>query len=99
MALSIFVFLSSGLMGCFVGMGVCAAIWGENILRTALGNPPDHFHPAFWTFMFIMVPSMIIGFAGGIPLCQLLQAYAKWQKGERSKPDFLVWLKNLAKEP
>jgi len=58
-------FIASGVMGIFASGGICAAIWGGEILETALGSPPDHSHPAFILFMLTMVPFMFIGFTGG----------------------------------
>lgn len=86
------------LMGIFTAMGICAAIWGEGILHTALGSPPDRSHPAFWLFLIIMVPGMILSSFGGIPVCKLLHQYAKWQIGDGEKPDLQAWLKNYRKE-
>ncbi len=59
------------LMGIFTAMGICAAVWGEGILRTALGNSLDRSHPAFWLFLVIMVPGMTLSSFGGIPVCKL----------------------------
>lgn len=89
------VYISSGLMGIFAGMGVCAAGWGEGILSTALGRPPDYSHPAFWLFVLIAFPGMVIGFVGGAFVLGLLRALAKWQIGEGEKPDLRLWLKKL----
>lgn len=75
-------FIGGGLMGIFSMMGVCAMLWGSAVLDTALGSPPDYSHPAFWFGLLIMVPGMLIGFAGGLFVCQLVQALAEsWFKG------------------
>jgi hypothetical protein len=58
-------FILSGIMGIFAAMGLCAAIWGSQVLNTTLGNPPDKTHPAFWIFMLLAIPGMIVGFVGG----------------------------------
>lgn len=67
--LSLVIFLSSMLMGIFAAMGFCVAIWGPSILETALGSRPQHSHPAFITFVLIMVPGMFLSMAGalGVP--------------------------------
>ena len=97
MGVGFLVCMFGGLMGIFTAMGICAAIWGESVLNTAMGNPPDRSHPAFWLGFVIMVPSMIIGFIGGAPLCRLLQSYVEWKFNDGEKPDFEAWLKNLTK--
>ena len=51
-------------MGMFSSAGVCALVWGPEILNTALGSPPVRTHPAFWVFLALTVPSMLIGSAG-----------------------------------
>ena len=81
-------------MGIFAAAGICAIIWGEGILRTALGRPPDRSHPAFLLFGLLMVPGMLIGAVGGIPLCKLLYRYAEWQMGNGDKPDLKAWFKS-----
>ena len=59
-------YLLCGLMGIFAAMGLCVAFWGPQTLHTALGDPPDHTQPAFWVFIAVMVPAMIVGCAGGL---------------------------------
>ena len=97
--LSYIVLIGVMLMGIFTAMGICAAVWGEGILRTALGNPPDRSHPAFWLFLVIMLPGMFLSSFGGIPVCKLLQQYAKWQSGSGDKPSLQDWLENYRKKP
>ncbi|TLD68535.1 hypothetical protein FEM03_22280 [Phragmitibacter flavus] len=53
------------LMGIFSAAGVCALIFGSDVLDTTLGDPPDRTHPAFILFMLLMVPGMIVGAIGG----------------------------------
>jgi len=57
--------LACMLMGIFSAAGVCALIFGSEVLDTVLGDPPDRTHPAFMTFMLLMVPGMIVGAIGG----------------------------------
>lgn len=71
------VLLYSGMMGIFAAAGVCVLIWGTDILTTALGNPPDYGHPAIYLLLLLGVPSMLLGFAGGliwviVPICSKL---------------------------
>lgn len=84
-------------MGIFAAMWICAAVWGEGILRTSLGSHTDHSHPAFWVFMIFMIPGMVIGFLGGVPVCILLQKYADWQLGVGNKPSLRFWFANFGK--
>ena len=86
------------LMGIFTAMGVCAQIWGGGILDTALGNPPDRSHPAFWLGLVVMVLGMLLSSLGGIPVCKLLQQYAKWQIGVGEKPNLQEWFKNYRED-
>jgi hypothetical protein len=58
--------LGSMLMGILVAAGLCALIWGPSILETALGDQPQRTHPAFITFMLVMIPGMFIGACGAI---------------------------------
>lgn len=60
------VMLVSMLMGIFGPAGLCALIWGSSILDTALGDPPQRTHPAFITFLLVMIPGMLIGACGAI---------------------------------
>jgi hypothetical protein len=62
-AIAILFFTSLGVFGA---MGLCVAIWGPSILTTVLSNPPDRTHPAFITFILLMIPSMLIGAVGGL---------------------------------
>ena len=64
--LSFLILLPSMLLGIFGAAGVCATIWGSNVLDNELGDSPDHFHPAFITFLLLMIPGMLIGAVGAI---------------------------------
>ena len=57
-------FLAGGVMGGCAMMGLTASLWGPAILDTALGNPPDRSHPAFWFFLAGLPPAMFLGFVG-----------------------------------
>jgi hypothetical protein len=61
-----------GLAGAF---GACVPIWGSSILDTALGDPPDRSHPAFWVAMLLLVPAMLLGAAGSLTLLILPVAF------------------------
>ncbi|NLT71140.1 MAG: hypothetical protein GXX91_10660 [Verrucomicrobiaceae bacterium] len=58
--------LACMLMGIFSAAGVCALLFGSEVLDTTLGDTPDWTHPAFITFMLLMVPGMIVGAIGGM---------------------------------
>lgn len=58
--------LASMLMGILGAAGLCALIWGSSILDTALGDSPQRTHPAFITFMVVMIPGMLIGACGAV---------------------------------
>ena len=62
---------AGGLLGVFASAGICAAIWGSSVLDTALGSPPERHHPAFWLFLAVMVPGMLVGMAGTFFCCYL----------------------------
>lgn len=67
-------FMAGGLLGICASVGLTAMIWGPAVMDTALGSPPDHSHPAFWFWLFFMVPAMLVGMIGTafgwmIPLC------------------------------
>jgi hypothetical protein len=71
---SFVLFVYSGMMGLFAAVGICCVIWGDDILHTALGKTPDYGHPAFYLWVLLMIPSMLLGFAGGfflivLPIC------------------------------
>jgi hypothetical protein len=51
-------------MGLFSASGVCAMVFGSQVLDTVLGSTPDRTHPAFIVFMLVMVPGMLIGVCG-----------------------------------
>ena len=68
-SISLFCFIAlvaSMSMGIFGAAGLCAYIWGPSILDTVLGDSPDRSHPAFITFLLVMVPGMLIGAIGGV---------------------------------
>jgi hypothetical protein len=52
--------------GIFAAAGVVALVWGGDIVNGALGNPPNTAHPAFWIFIVLIWPCMLIGAAGGL---------------------------------
>src|SRR5439155_11397259 len=65
------VLLLAVVMACMLGgilaaAGACALVYGPAVLDTALGDPPDRSHPAFWLFLVIMVPAMLVGAAGAL---------------------------------
>ena len=72
------VLLACMLAGIFAAAGVCAVVYGPAILDTALGKPPDRGHPAFWLFMILMVPAMLIGAAGAV-FAVMLPVAARWE--------------------
>lgn len=72
------VVLACMLGGVFAAAGVCAWVYGPSILGTALGGPPDRTHPAFWLFVIVMVPGMLIGAAGAV-FGVVLPVAAKWR--------------------
>jgi hypothetical protein len=55
------------LMGIFSAMGVCAAVFGGEIVDTVLSAKPEpnRTHPAFILFMLLMIPGMLVGAIGG----------------------------------
>jgi hypothetical protein len=66
-------------LGICAAMGVCVAIWGGGVLETALGSTPDRSHPAFWAFLMIMFPAMLLGIAGTMFSCYL-PLCARWPR-------------------
>lgn len=58
--------LSCMLMGIFAAMGVCAAVFGGEIVDTVLSAKPEpnRSHPAFILFGLLMIPGMIVGAVG-----------------------------------
>ena len=80
-------FLFSGIMGVFASAGLCAFIWGGDVLKMELGTPPDYTHPAIYFFIILSVPLIIIGFAGGfflfvIPICTRFEIRTGTTKGD-----------------
>ena len=61
-------FLTAMLSGIFAAAGVCAFIWGPEIIETALGNPPVRNHPAFIAFIVLMVALMLAAGVSSIPV-------------------------------
>jgi hypothetical protein len=72
------VLMACMLGGIFAACGLCTYIYGPAILETALGNPPDRTHPAFWLSLVLMVPAMLIGAAGAI-FAVILPVSARWR--------------------
>ncbi len=64
--LSLVGLIASMLMGVLGSAGLCARLWGSSILDTALGDPPEISHPAFITFMLVMIPGTLLGAVGAI---------------------------------
>lgn len=60
------VLIASMLLGVLGAAGLCALIWGSAILDTALGDPPQRSHPAFITFLLVMIPGIWIGWCGAV---------------------------------
>lgn len=67
-SVAFFIFLAAGVGGVFASAGFCVVIWGTSILDTALANPPNRSHPAFFTFIALMPVCMLIGFTGAFVL-------------------------------
>ena len=67
--------LFGGLIGLFGAYGACLPIWGSHIFDTALGNPPDRSHPAFWLSLALLLPSMLVGCFGALFLFILPVAF------------------------
>ena len=64
--LSSIILIFSMLLGIFAAAGFCALVWGSQVLDNELGGTPDRLHPAFITFMVLMLPGMLIGSIGAI---------------------------------
>ena len=60
--------LACMLMGIFSAMGMCAAVFGGEIIDTVLSakHEPNRTHPAFILFMLLMIPGMLVGAIGGL---------------------------------
>jgi hypothetical protein len=71
------VLLACMLGGIFAAAGVCAAVFGSSVLDTTLGRSPDRTHPAFWLFMILMIPGMLVGGAGAM-FGVILPVAARW---------------------
>ena len=88
--------LACMLMGIFSAAGVCALIFGSEILDTVLDDTPNRTHPAFITFMLLMVPGMLIGAIGAI-FGVMLPLYRKFRIPlERSNERTRIWLNKYA---
>lgn len=84
------------LMGIFSAAGVCAMIFGSEVLDTTLGDAPDRTHPAFILFMLLMVPGMIIGAIWGL-FGIILPLYRKLRMPlGRSNESARIWLHRYA---
>ncbi|YCM42141.1 hypothetical protein V2O64_12595 [Verrucomicrobiaceae bacterium 227] len=59
-------FLACMLMGIFAAGGVCAMIFGSEVLDTSLGGEGDWSDPALIIFLCLMIPGMVVGAIGGI---------------------------------
>lgn len=78
-AIALFVVLLMCMLnGIFAAVGICTLVYGPSILDTALGKPPDRTHPAFWLFMIVMVPGMLIGAVGAV-FAIVLPVAARWR--------------------
>ncbi len=91
--------LIGGLLGVFAAAGLCAAIWGSAVLDTALGSPPERHHPAFWVFMAVMVPGMLVGMSGTFFCCYLPLCF-RWPRVTSRKASLggpiLRWLQRYS---
>jgi hypothetical protein len=82
---SAFILLMCMLMGLFAAIGFCSIVWGSSILSTALGTPPQLTHPAFITFLLVMIPGMLIGAFGALYVIRRLRN--RFQNFERGIQD------------
>lgn len=71
------ILLACMLGGILAAAGVCGLVFGWSILDTTLGPSPDRTHPAFWLFMIVMVPGMLVGAAGAL-FGVILPIAARW---------------------
>lgn len=71
------VLMACMLGGIFAAAGVSAFAFSSSVLDTVLGNPPDRTHPAFWVFIIVMVPGMLVGAAGAM-FGVILPVAARW---------------------
>src|SRR5262245_14645577 len=77
--------------GGFTALGISACIWGGEVVTGALGNPPNRSHPAFWLFIALLPPCMIIGAAGGIAAI-VIPAYSFFRIPMRRKGQAPGWI-------
>ncbi len=78
-AVALFIVLIACMVGgIFAAAGFCAIVYGPEILETALGKPPNREHPAFWVFMLVMVPGMVIGAVGAL-FGVMLPVASRWK--------------------
>lgn len=83
------------LMGFLGAAGLCALIWCSSILDTALGDPPLRTHPAFITFMLVMVPAMLLGAVGALAGV-VLPLFARFGIRYKCSPKFAKFLRAYA---
>jgi hypothetical protein len=57
-------FCGGVVLGAFTALGIVACAWGPQVVDSALGNPPDRTHPAFWAWLLIMPAAMLLTGAG-----------------------------------
>lgn len=91
--------LACMLMGIFAAMGVCAAVFGGEIVDTVLSAKPEPnlTHPAFIVFMLLMIPGMLVGTIGGLfGIVFPLHQHFKVPLGSRHEST-RVWLHAYAK--
>src|SRR5687768_9419092 len=98
LAVSSIVMLLPFALALFAVRGICAAIYGEHVLRVMSGISRDPLHPVNGIAWLIAVPCLAIAMIGGIPLFQLTTAYTNWIFGQREKPDFYAWYERVTGE-
>jgi ABC-type multidrug transport system permease subunit len=72
------------LAAAFAGAGVVACIWGADVIH-------DRSHPAFWLWMVLMAPGMLIAAAGALAAI-VLPVYIMFQIPMRRKGQPSGWL-------
>ena len=92
MLLGALMFLLSGISGIFTAFGICAMIWGNDFLK-ANADSIEFPHFSLWFFALFMVPFMLLGFAGGLLVCRVVQAYAEWKFGGIEKEQAFAKIK------
>jgi hypothetical protein len=91
-------FVAGGALGGCAMIGLTASIWSPAVLNTALGNPPDRSHPAFWFFLAGLPPAMLLGFLGAffgwvVPVCYLTGARLGHAAPPRWCRRYLYWVR------